>query len=136
GPMGETFEEMRKGYDALGERYPAAADIVLTPVSAGSVPAAWSQAPGADASRAILYLHGGGYVIGSIASHRHMVTELGRAAGTRSLALDYRLGPENPFPAAVDDALAGYRFLLKSGIAPASIAIAGDSAGGGLTLAT
>lgn len=136
GSMGATWEEMRKGYDGLGDRYPTASDIALTPVSAGGVPAEWSQAPGADDSRAILYLHGGGYVIGSIASHRHLASELGRAAGARVLAVDYRLAPEAPFPAAVDDALAGYRFLLKSGIEPGSIAIAGDSAGGGLTVAT
>jgi acetyl esterase/lipase len=136
GSMGATFEEMRKGYDALAARYPTAADITLTPVNAGGALAEWSAAPGVDPTRAILYLHGGGYVIGSIASHRHMVTELGRAAGTRVLALDYRLAPEAPFPAAVDDALAAYRFLLKEGFAPASIAVAGDSAGGGLTLAT
>jgi acetyl esterase/lipase len=135
GSMGSTFEEMRKSYDAMGERYPTAPDIALTAVSAGGVPAEWGQAPNADPTRALLYLHGGGYVIGSIASHRHLATEMGRAAGARSLALDYRLAPEAPFPAAVDDALAGYRFLLKSGFAPGAIAIAGDSAGGGLSLA-
>jgi acetyl esterase/lipase len=134
--FGDSWEEMRQGYDAIGAMLPTAADVTLTPVSAGGVPAEWSNTPGADQTRAILYLHGGGYVIGSILSHRHLASELGRAAGTRVLALDYRLAPEAPFPAAVDDALAGYRFLLKSGFSPASIAIAGDSAGGGLTVAT
>ncbi|HEX7776289.1 MAG TPA: alpha/beta hydrolase, partial [Parvibaculum sp.] len=86
--------------------------------------------------RVIMYVHGGGYVIGSVTSHRHLATELGRAAGTRTLSLDYRLAPEHPFPAAVDDALAGYRFLIAQGIEPGNIAIAGDSAGGGLTVAT
>jgi acetyl esterase/lipase len=136
GALGESFEEMRKGYDAMGGVYPTAADVTLTPVNAAGVPAEWSDTPGADASRAILYLHGGGYVIGSIASHRHLASELGRAARTRALGLDYRLAPEAPFPAAVDDALAGYRFLLKSGFEPSAIAVAGDSAGGGLTVAT
>jgi monoterpene epsilon-lactone hydrolase len=136
GALGETWEEMRAGYDALGAVLPTAPDVTLSPVSAGGVPAEWSTTPGADQTRAILYLHGGGYVIGSILSHRHLASELGRAAGTRVLALDYRLAPEAPFPAAVDDAVAGYRFLLKSGLAPSSIAIAGDSAGGGLTVAT
>ena len=79
-------------------------------------------------------MHGGGYVIGSLDSHRHLVSEIGRAAGMRVLALDYRLAPEHPFPAAVEDAVAGYRFLLSSGIAPERIAIAGDSAGGGLVV--
>jgi acetyl esterase/lipase len=136
GSMGASWEEMRQGYDAIGGALPTAADVALESVSAGGVPAEWSATPGADTGRAILYLHGGGYVIGSILSHRHLASELGRAAGTRVLALDYRLAPEAPFPAAVDDALAGYRFLLKSGFAPGSIAIAGDSAGGGLTVAT
>ena len=136
-PAGErSWEEMRSGYDGIGAQFPTAGDVTLTRVDAGGVPAEWGEAPGADKNRAILYLHGGGYVIGSIASHRHLVSELGRAAGTRTLALDYRLAPEAPFPAAVDDALAGYRFLLKAGIKPSSIAIAGDSAGGGLTVAT
>ena len=84
---------------------------------------------------AILYLHGGGYVIGSLDSHRHLVAEAGREAGCWALALDYRLAPEHPFPAAVDDAVAGYRYLLGRGIAPGRIAIAGDSAGGGLVVA-
>jgi monoterpene epsilon-lactone hydrolase len=136
GALGETWEEMRTGYDALGGVLPTAPDVTLSAVNAGGVPAEWSTTPGADQSRAILYLHGGGYVIGSIKSHRHLATELGRAAGTRVLALDYRLAPEAPFPAAVDDGLAGYRFLLKSGLSASSIAIAGDSAGGGLTVAT
>ena len=88
-----------------------------------------------DNTHAMLFLHGGGYVIGSILSHRHLAVELGRAAGMRTLALDYRLAPEAPFPAAVDDATSAYRFLLDQGLKPASIAIAGDSAGGALTLA-
>lgn len=83
-----------------------------------------------------MYVHGGGYVIGSIVSHRHLVTELGRAAGARTLSLDYRLAPEHPFPAAVEDALTGYRFLLTQDFKPGNIAIAGDSAGGGLVVAT
>lgn len=90
--------------------------------------------PRADASRAILFLHGGGYVIGSLDSHRHLVAECGRAAGTRTLAIDYRMAPEHPFPAAVEDTVAAYRFLLDNGIAPGCIAIAGDSAGGGLAV--
>lgn len=90
---------------------------------------------GIDHSRTVLYLPGGGYVIGSLDSHRRLASEVGRAAGARSLALQYRLAPEHPFPAAVDDALAGYRYLLGAGIAPSHIAIVGDSAGGGLVVA-
>jgi monoterpene epsilon-lactone hydrolase len=135
-PPDVKWVDMRAMYDGMGKQYPLPDDVKLEPVDANGVKAEWSSTPAADASRAILYLHGGGYVIGSIASHRHLAAELGRAAGVRTLALDYRLAPEAPFPAAVDDALAGYRFLLDSGIKPSSIAIAGDSAGGGLTLAT
>ena len=80
-------------------------------------------------------LHGGGYVIGSLDSHRHLVAEVGRAAGCWALALDYRLAPEHPFPAAVEDAVAGYRYLLARGVKHGRIAVAGDSAGGGLVVA-
>jgi monoterpene epsilon-lactone hydrolase len=83
----------------------------------------------------LLFFHGGGYCSGSILSHRRMVTEAGRAAGARTLAVGYRLAPEHPFPAAFDDALAAWRFLQRKGIAPARVAVGGDSAGGGLTIA-
>ncbi|HEY4342915.1 MAG TPA: alpha/beta hydrolase [Parvibaculum sp.] len=132
----EDTAELRKAYDAMGDTFPTAADVIIEKIKANGVPAEWSSTPGAACDRVIMYMHGGGYVIGSIASHRHLVTELGRAAGTRALSLDYRLAPEHPFPAAVDDALAGYRFLLAEGFEPGNIAIAGDSAGGGLTVAT
>jgi acetyl esterase/lipase len=88
------------------------------------------------AERVIYYLHGGGYVLGSINTHREMVSRLSRAASARVLILDYRLAPENPFPAAVDDSTAAYRWLLSVGVDPARLVIAGDSAGGGLTVAT
>jgi acetyl esterase/lipase len=84
---------------------------------------------------ALIWVHGGGYVIGSLVSHRHLVSEAGRASRTWALALDYRLAPEHPFPAAVEDAVSGYRYLLSRGIRPERIAIASDSAGGGLVVA-
>lgn len=132
----EDIGELRKAYDALGDQFPTASDVSREKVSANGVSAEWSSTPNAVRDRVILYVHGGGYVIGSVASHRHLVTELGRAARTRTLSLDYRLAPEHPFPAAVDDTLAAYRFLLAQGTEPGNIAIAGDSAGGGLTVAT
>ena len=89
--------------------------------------------PPADPACVILFLHGGGYVSGSLASHRPLATEIGRVCGARTLALEYRLAPEYPFPAAIEDAVAAYRFLLSCGIGPRHIAVAGDSAGGGLT---
>jgi phosphinothricin tripeptide acetyl hydrolase len=84
----------------------------------------------------VLYLHGGGYVIGSPRSHRHLAAAIARAAGTAVLLADYRLAPEHPFPAALDDAVAAYQWLLGHGLAPGRIVVAGDSAGGGLTVAT
>jgi monoterpene epsilon-lactone hydrolase len=103
-------------------------------VRAGGVPAEWFRPDGCDESRVLLYLHGGGYSIGSIDSHRDPVSRLCRAAGARGLVIDYRLAPEHPFPAQLDDALAAYRWLLERGVDPARIVVAGESAGAGLTL--
>jgi acetyl esterase/lipase len=133
-PRASEVPQMRKNYDARGLAYGLPADVTVEKVSANGVPSEWTSTPGADASKVILFLHGGGYVIGSLDSHRHLVAEAGRAAGTRTLAIDYRMAPEHPFPAAVEDTVAAYRFLLNSGIAAKNIAIAGDSAGGGLVV--
>ncbi len=127
--------DMRKGFDATGLARGVPADVVVTPCDANGVVAEWTSTPGADQAAAVLYLHGGGYVLGSIDSHRNLAAEVGRAAGSRTLALHYRLAPEHPFPAAVDDALAGYKYLLAQGVAANKIIIAGDSAGGGLVIA-
>jgi epsilon-lactone hydrolase len=110
-------------------------DVTLGAIDLDGVPGEWSIVPGSDASRVLMFFHGGGYCSGSILSHRRMVTEAGRAAGARTLAVGYRLAPEHPFPAAFDDALTAWHFLRKQGIAAAHIAIGGDSAGGGLTVA-
>jgi len=135
-PRPTTLADLRAMYDGLGAVFPTAADVTLTTATVAGRTVEWTATPKADANRVILYLHGGGYVIGSIASHRHLAAELGRASGARTVAVDYRLAPEHAFPAAVDDALAAYRYLLDQGIKPRHIAIAGDSAGGGLTVAT
>jgi acetyl esterase/lipase len=134
-PRPTALTERRLRLDALGSQYGLPEDVVREAVTVGGVPAEWTSTPAADASRALLYLHGGGYVSGSLASHRHVVAEAGRQAGMRTLALDYRLAPEHPFPAGLEDAIAGYRHLLELGFAPGRIAIGGDSAGGGLTVA-
>ena len=136
GPPPPTLQDLRAMYDGLGALFPTAADVTLSPGTVAGQAVEWTSTPAADANRVLLYLHGGGYVIGSLASHRHLAAELGRACGTRTLAVDYRLAPEHAYPAAVDDALAAYRHLLYQGIKPGHIAIAGDSAGGGLTVAT
>jgi acetyl esterase/lipase len=93
-------------------------------------------APEAEADRVVMYLHGGGYCMGSLGSHRQLVSHLSTQARARVLNVDYRLAPEHPFPAAVEDAVAAYTWLLDQGVAADRIAISGDSAGGGLTLAT
>ncbi len=113
----------------------APAGVTCTPVDAGGVSAEWSVADGADQDKVILYVHGGGYVMGSAGSHRDMTGRLSQTAGARVLSLNYRLAPEHPFPAPVDDAVAAYRWLLGQGIQASNIAIAGDSAGGGLAFA-
>jgi acetyl esterase/lipase len=104
-------------------------------VDAGGVAAEWVVAPAAEPGRHILYLHGGGYVIGSPALYCHLTWRLASAAGARLLAVDYRLAPEHPFPAALDDALAAYGWLLSEGADPCRLTVVGDSAGGGLAFA-
>jgi epsilon-lactone hydrolase len=127
--------QRRRDFDAMGGAYATAADVKVEAVTASGVPAEWTTTPDAQSDAAVLFVHGGGYVVGSLLSHRHMVSEIGRAAHARTLALHYRLAPEHPFPAPVEDTIAGYRFLLAQGLRPGRIAIAGDSAGGGLTVA-
>lgn len=134
-PASRTIEQRRAASDALGDLFPLAADVHVEPVEAHGVQAEWTSTPVASSSEVILYLHSGGYVWGSLKSHRHLVSELGRAAAMRTLALDYRRAPEFPFPHALDDAVSGYRFLLDSGFEARRIAVAGDSAGGGLAVA-
>ncbi|GIX49791.1 MAG: hydrolase [Candidatus Tectimicrobiota bacterium] len=135
-PPQPTVAELRLGFDILGSKLPPPPEVTVEAVQAGGVPAEWVGAPGGDPSRVILYLHGGGYVLGSPATHRGLAGRLALAAAARVLVIDYRLAPEHPFPAAVEDATAAYRWLLASGYAPQRLVIAGDSAGGGLTVAT
>ena len=131
-----TFAEERAALDELAGNAPLPDGIGCEPVTAGGVPAAWIDAPGVRRDAVMLYLHGGAYCIGSILSHRAHVARLAEACGLRALLLDYRLAPEHPFPAAVEDAVAAYRWLLERGTSPRRLVVAGDSAGGGLTLAT
>jgi acetyl esterase/lipase len=127
------LEELRKTFEQMA--FPVDADVRTESVDAGGVPCEWVAAPNADSGRTIFYLHGGGYVIGSVHSHRALVANLSRAAGARGLTVGYRLAPEHPFPAAVDDATTAYRWLLSTGVDPKRVVVAGDSAGGGLTVA-
>jgi epsilon-lactone hydrolase len=129
-----TIGQRRAATESLASQPPPGTSV--EPLDAGGVPAEWVVAEGIAGSRVVLYLHGGAYQIGSPATLRHMIALLSAAAQARVLSVDYRLAPEHPFPAAVDDALAAYRYLLRGGTDPAAVAIAGDSAGGGLALAT
>ena len=105
-------------------------------VKAGGVPAEWIVPPGVDTDAVLLYLHGGGYAAGSFATHRLVAEMVAQAAGVRALLPAYRLAPEHRFPAAVDDAIAVYRWLIEEhGADPTRVVVAGDSAGGGLTIA-
>jgi epsilon-lactone hydrolase len=131
----KTPQEMRPVLERLFTDFPSVRQVKCEPVSAGGVKAEWITAPNAAADRAILYLHGGGYIMGSINTHRELIARLSKAAQARILALDYRLAPEHPFPAPVEDATAAYRWMLAQGLKPSRIAVAGDSAGGGLTVA-
>jgi epsilon-lactone hydrolase len=131
-----SIEAVREGFEQMGAMFPVPGDVKREPVTAGGVKAEWLSAPEAAADRVVLYLHGGGYVIGSINTHRALGASVSRAAKARVLLIDYRLAPEHPHPAAVEDAVSAYRFLLQQGISPKRIALAGDSAGGGLVIAT
>ena len=140
-PLGEgnpTLEEMRAGMEAGS--FPATDAATVTPVSANGVPGEWVSVPESDPNRRLLYVHGGGYVIGSAVTHRRLCEDIARAGGCAVLNLDYRLAPEYPFPAAVEDAIEGLKFIQTNGPdgqgAAQSTFVAGDSAGGGLTLAT
>ena len=126
----------RARYEKLASVLGSAPDAKCEKVDAGGVPAEWVAAPGTNETRAVLYLHGGGYAIGSLNTHRRLAYDISAASSARVLLIDYRLAPEHPFPAAVDDAATAWRWLLGQGIAPNRLAIAGDSAGGGLTIAT
>jgi len=133
---GVPVEQRRADMDALAGAAPLADGTVVEPLVAGGVRAEWLRPAGGADDGALLYLHGGGYCVGSIVSHRGLASNIAAACGLPVLLIDYRLGPENPFPAAVEDAVTAFDWLLDQGLAPDRLAVAGDSAGGGLTLAT
>jgi monoterpene epsilon-lactone hydrolase len=130
-PVG--WQERRQRLDEVGSTWPVAPDVQCEAIDCDGVAGEWSIVGGSEPSRVLLYFHGGGYCSGSILSHRRLVTEAGRAAGMRTLAIGYRLAPEHPYPAAHEDALAAWRFLRRQGLAASSIVVGGDSAGGNQT---
>jgi acetyl esterase/lipase len=131
-----SIEEARARLETFATVIEPVAGVRLTPARLAAVPCEWVVAPGAVEDGALLYLHGGGYGLGSLATHRALVSRLSATTGLPGLTVGYRLAPEHPFPAAVDDAVAVYRALLERGVPPARIVVAGDSAGGGLAMAT
>ncbi|MFI6719758.1 alpha/beta hydrolase [Kribbella sp. NPDC050470] len=133
GDLGRTVAEQRAGFDELFATRPLGDDVTLTQRTLGGVPALDVDVAGADGDAVIFYLHGGGYVVGSARTGANLAAPLARRTGFQAVSLEYRLAPENPFPAALDDALAAYKALVETG---RPIVIAGDSAGGGLVLAT
>jgi epsilon-lactone hydrolase len=131
-----TLEERRAAFAPAGRLHPVPDDVVVTEVTAGGVPAHWLAAPGTGTGRVLLFLHGGGYELGSVRSDGELAARLGRASGMRVLFPEYRLAPEHPFPAAIDDVLAAWRWLRTGqDLSASSLAVAGDSAGGGLAVA-
>lgn len=132
-----AVEEQRASMEASAAMFPVDADVVVAEVDAGGVLADWISVDSVgETERVVLYFHGGAYVMGSRNTHRGLAGRIARAANARVLLPDYRLAPEQPFPAAVEDALACWRWLISEGHSPQQMAIAGDSAGGGLALAT
>ncbi len=135
-PENPTIEILRERFEKLAEFLPCPVGTEIETRPVGGVPAEIVSAPDVGEGRWILYLHGGGYVIGSPNTHRTLAANLSAAAGARVAVIDYRLAPEHPFPAALEDAVAAWTGLLADeGADPAHSAIAGDSAGGGLTVA-
>jgi epsilon-lactone hydrolase len=130
------LEERRATFTPAGRPHPVPDDVLVTGVNAGGVPAHWLDPPGVAPDRVLLFLHGGGYDLGSVHSHGELAARLGRASGMRVLFPEYRLAPEHHFPAAIDDVLAAWRWLRTGQeLSARSIAVAGDSAGGGLSVA-
>jgi acetyl esterase/lipase len=132
----EWDAQIRAEFEAVASIWPVAPDVTRTPADADGVPGEWFAAPNATDATTVLYLHGGGYSIGSINTHADLAGRISRASHARVFSINYRLAPEHLYPCAVEDATTAYRWLLKQGIDPKTIVIAGDSAGGGLTAAT
>jgi len=130
------YAALQERYAEIADAHPGPSDARYSSVTAGGVSAEWIGGPWVRDDAVILYLHGGCYGTGSVATHRDLITRIAAAGRARSLGLNYRLAPAHPFPAAVDDTLAAYRWLLAEGIAAERIALVGDSAGAGLAVAT
>ena len=125
----------RDDVESMARMFKPIGPIQCEPVSADGVPAEWIRPPGCESRRTVLFLHGGSFISGSIASHRTLAGNVARSSDSQVLLIDYRLAPEHPFPAGLEDAVTAYTWLLAQGISPGQLAVAGDSAGGNLALA-
>ncbi|HAC60102.1 MAG TPA: alpha/beta hydrolase [Rhodobiaceae bacterium] len=133
---GMSLEDRRKQMDGNANQFPVPEGVEIARADLEGLGGEWNIPAGAETAPVLLYFHGGGYVQGSSVSHRHLTSRLALAAKARVLSVDYALAPEAPFPAAVRDGVKAYRWLLDNGVEPKAIALGGDSAGGGLTVAT
>lgn len=131
-----TLADMRNGYEQIGGAFPIGDDVRIEPVSADGISSQFTSIGDTTSDSVLFYLHGGGYVIGSLTTHQSLVADISRAAGIKGFAVDYELAPEGQFPCALRDAVKAYQWLLGTGVDAKNIVIAGDSAGGGLTVAT
>jgi epsilon-lactone hydrolase len=135
-PVDSAVDEQRRLLRELLSAQPLPADVTVTEGALGGVPTAEIAIDGIEPRHVVLYFHGGVYVMGDAALAADLASQVGRRTQARVISVDYRLAPEHPYPAATDDALAAYEALLDDGIAPSSIVFAGESAGGGLAVAT
>jgi epsilon-lactone hydrolase len=135
-PVGSDVNEQRQQLRDLTSAQPLPAEVTVTAGVLGGVPTAEITIDGVEPRHVVLYFHGGVYAIGDAFLAAELASQVGRRTGARVISVDYRLAPEHPYPAAVDDALAAYEALLQNGARPSDIVFAGESAGGGLAVAT
>ena len=133
----ERVKDSRKGLELLASLVKLPKEVKIDHINIEGMDAVWISVPESESDKVVLYLHGGGYMQGSHTTHQDLAMRISRAAKVKVLVIDYRLAPEHPFPAAVEDAVNCYKWLIESEkVNPNRIVIAGDSAGGGLTLVT
>jgi monoterpene epsilon-lactone hydrolase len=135
-PAGLDVNEQRRLLRELTSAQPLPADVTVTAAALGGVRTAEITIDGIEPKHIVLYFHGGVYVLGDAFSAANLASQVGRRTGAKVISVDYRLAPEHPYPAATDDALAAYEALLQNGARPSEIVFAGESAGGGLAIAT
>lgn len=131
-----TLQEARASYEEMASKIPLFPNTEIEKIEINGIKAEWVIAPNIDKSHVVLYLHGGAYVLGSPNTHRALASRISASTKAKVLLLDYRLAPEHPFPSAIEDSCSAYRWLIQQGFSNNNIFICGDSAGGGLTLAT